>query len=160
MRLPPPVCFLKCVRCNRVELLIQTYVVLNHSASEVAQWLACWAHNPKVPESKPGFATANECSRGEEQGSLTLTQGRARWQPRRLSALCRRRPAHTSREWHSVHWAVFAAPAAAHLAAAPPVAPRTAKQPRRPKPPTSESRSDGTRDGSRSFKTTLPSIVL
>ena len=25
--------------------------------SEVAQWLACWAHNPKVPGSKPGFAT-------------------------------------------------------------------------------------------------------
>ena len=22
---------------------------------EVAQWLACWAHNPKVPGSKPGF---------------------------------------------------------------------------------------------------------
>ena len=25
--------------------------------SGVAQWLACWAHNPKVPGSKPGFAT-------------------------------------------------------------------------------------------------------
>ena len=24
--------------------------------SEVAQWSACWAHNPKVPGSKPGFA--------------------------------------------------------------------------------------------------------
>ena len=28
-----------------------------HYISEVAQWLACWAHNPKVPGSKPGFAT-------------------------------------------------------------------------------------------------------
>ena len=27
-----------------------------HYISEVAQWLACWAHNPKVPGSKPGFA--------------------------------------------------------------------------------------------------------
>ena len=26
------------------------------SESGVAQWLACWAHNPKVPESKPGSA--------------------------------------------------------------------------------------------------------
>ena len=26
------------------------------SESEVAQWLACWAHNPKVPGSKPGAA--------------------------------------------------------------------------------------------------------
>ena len=25
--------------------------------SGVAQWLACWAHNPKVPGSKPGSAT-------------------------------------------------------------------------------------------------------
>jgi hypothetical protein len=25
--------------------------------SRVAQWLACWAHNPKVPGSKPGSAT-------------------------------------------------------------------------------------------------------
>ena len=30
-----------------------------HYISEVAQWLACWAHNPKVPGSKPGFATQN-----------------------------------------------------------------------------------------------------
>ena len=26
------------------------------SESGVAQWLACWAHNPKVPGSKPGYA--------------------------------------------------------------------------------------------------------
>ena len=26
-------------------------------SSRVAQWLACWAHNPKVPGSKPGSAT-------------------------------------------------------------------------------------------------------
>ena len=25
--------------------------------SRLAQWLACWAHNPKVPGSKPGSAT-------------------------------------------------------------------------------------------------------
>ena len=25
--------------------------------SGVAQWLACWAHNPKVPGSKPGSAS-------------------------------------------------------------------------------------------------------
>lgn len=34
------------------------------SISEVAQWLACWAHNPKVRGSKPRFATcrpAREC---------------------------------------------------------------------------------------------------
>ena len=28
------------------------------SKSGVAQWLACWAHNPKVPGSKPGSATS------------------------------------------------------------------------------------------------------
>ena len=26
--------------------------------SRLAQWLACWAHNPKVPGSKPGSATS------------------------------------------------------------------------------------------------------
>ena len=30
--------------------------MLHVCVSEVAQWLACWAHNPKVPGSKPGFA--------------------------------------------------------------------------------------------------------
>ena len=27
-----------------------------NTMSGVAQWLACWAHNPKVPGSKPGAA--------------------------------------------------------------------------------------------------------
>ena len=27
--------------------------------SRVAQWLACWAHNPKVPGSKPGSANVH-----------------------------------------------------------------------------------------------------
>ena len=34
-----------------------------HYTSEVAQWLACWAHNPKVPGSKPGFATQDFVTR-------------------------------------------------------------------------------------------------
>ena len=35
---------------------ILTHSMLHLCVSEVAQWLACWAHNPKVPGSKPGFA--------------------------------------------------------------------------------------------------------
>ena len=31
------------------------------ASSGVAQWLACWAHNPKVPGSKPGFAMSCPC---------------------------------------------------------------------------------------------------
>ena len=38
-----------------------------HYTSEVAQWLACWAHNPKVPGSKPGFATQNLNTPGLKQ---------------------------------------------------------------------------------------------
>ena len=30
--------------------------IIIHADSEVAQWLACWAHNPKVRGSKPRFA--------------------------------------------------------------------------------------------------------
>ena len=33
------------------------------STSGVAQWLACWAHNPKVPGSKPGSAICS-CLKG------------------------------------------------------------------------------------------------
>ena len=32
-----------------------------HINSGVAQWLACWAHNPKVRGSKPRSATAFNC---------------------------------------------------------------------------------------------------
>ena len=38
--------------------------------SEVAQWLACWAHNPKVPGSKPGFATQVACVEQTSRGLL------------------------------------------------------------------------------------------
>ena len=43
-----------CNALQRVELY--TTLPAKIFASEVAQWLACWAHNPKVPGSKPGFA--------------------------------------------------------------------------------------------------------
>ena len=35
----------------------------DESASEVAQWLVCWAHNPKVRGSTPRFANFSQCGR-------------------------------------------------------------------------------------------------
>ena len=50
-----------------------------HSQSRVAQWIACWAHNPKVPESKPGSATT------EAYGPILGGGGLARVNPARTS---------------------------------------------------------------------------
>lgn len=34
---------------------VHAYFRTHTSSIGVAQWLACWAHNPKVPRSKRGF---------------------------------------------------------------------------------------------------------
>ena len=39
---------------------VHAYFRTHTSNIGVAQWLACWAHNPKVPRSKRGFDTQRD----------------------------------------------------------------------------------------------------
>ena len=82
-------------------------------SSELAQWLACWAHNPKVPGSKPGSAKVHDFCDHEQHASwqaAVADAGAARplcvtWPgPLRAAQTCSKQAAAgmgTSAEWRS-----------------------------------------------------------
>ena len=50
----------------------------NFCMSGVAQWSACWAHNPKVPGSKPGSAIRGRAGHADPLGRRALAKQRDR----------------------------------------------------------------------------------
>ena len=70
------------IRASASDLTSAPLAILTPTHSGVAQWLACWAHNPKVRGSKPRSATIRQRAQGESCRSNCAVVSTSRLQAR------------------------------------------------------------------------------